>query len=86
VAGGWAVGAPRVAAAEDRLTVLESSATDEVDRSRARDLRNASRVARQRMDRLVAPGPRDTWARDLDTVVLDLETALGPPPPPRPPA
>ena len=35
VAGGWAVGAPRVAAAEDRLTVLESSAYDDGSRARA---------------------------------------------------
>ena len=53
---------------------------DEAGRDRARDLRDASRLARERMDQLVAPGPHDTWALDLDTVMADLEAALGPPP------
>jgi hypothetical protein len=79
VAGGWAVGLPRVTAAEDQLTVLESSAFDDGGRDRARALRDASRLARARMEQLVEPGPHDTWALDLDAVMADLEAALGPP-------
>ena len=84
VAGGWAVGAPRVTAVEDRLTVLESTAYDDAGRDRARSLRDASRLARLRMEQLVGPGPHDTWALDLDAIMADLEAALGPPPAPRP--
>jgi hypothetical protein len=81
VAGGWAVALPRVTAAEDRLTVLESSAFDDGGRERTRALRDASRLARARMEQLVEPGPHDTWALDLDAVMADLEAALGPPRP-----
>jgi hypothetical protein len=79
VAGGWAVGLPRVTAAEDQLTVLEASAPDEAGRERARALRDASRLARGRMEQLIEPGPHDTWALDLDAIMADLEAALGPP-------
>ena len=58
VAGGWAVGQARVAAAEDRLTVLESSAPDETGRQRALALRDAARQARAGMDQLTGPDPR----------------------------
>jgi hypothetical protein len=78
VAGGWAVASPRVTAAEDSLTALESTAYDDGGRDRARALRDASRLARQRMEQLLAPGPQDTWALDLDTIMADLEAALGP--------
>lgn len=80
VAGGWAVSEARVSAVEDRLTVLESSAPDDQGRSRALVLRDASRAARAQMQRLLSPGPRDTWALDLDAVINDLETALRPSP------
>ena len=76
VAGGWTVGQTRVAAAEDRLTVLESTAPDDAGRQRARSLRDASRQARSRMQLLTAPGPDDTWALDLDAIIADLEEAL----------
>ena len=33
VAGGWTVGANRIAAVEDRLTILEASAPDEATRT-----------------------------------------------------
>ena len=82
VAGGWAISSARVAEAEDRLTVLESTAPDDAGQARARALRDASRLARGRMEDLVAPGPHDTWALDLDAVMADLEAALGPPPEP----
>jgi hypothetical protein len=79
VAGGWSVALPRVAAAEDRLTVLEASAYDDGSRERARALRDASRLARARMDQLVGPGAHDTWSLDLDAIMADLAAALGPP-------
>ena len=78
VAGAWTVASPRVTAAEDALTVLESTAPDDLGRSRAQALRNASRLARQRMEMLIAPGPHDTWSLDLDAIMADLEAALGP--------
>lgn len=79
-AGGWSVSQARVSAVEDRLTVLESSAHDDQGRSRALVLRDASRAARAQMQRLLGPGPHDTWALDLDAVITDLETALRPSP------
>jgi hypothetical protein len=78
VAGGWAVASPRIIAAEDRLTALESSAYDDRGRDRARALRDASRLARLRMEQLVGPGPHDTWSLDLDAIMADLEATLGP--------
>ena len=80
VAGGWAVGRTRVTAAEDRLTVLESTAPDDVGRERARALREASRRAQAGMERLTGSGPHDTWALDLDAVIDDLEHVLRPSP------
>ncbi len=77
VAGGWTVGQTRVAAAEDRLTLLESTAPDDAGRERARSLRDASRLARTRMQQLTGPGPHETWALDLDSIIADLEVALG---------
>ncbi|HEX5086657.1 MAG TPA: hypothetical protein VFV89_02545 [Nocardioides sp.] len=79
VAGAWAVGSPRVVAAEDRLTALASTAYDDRTRERTRALRDASRRVRQRMQELVAPRPHDTWVLDLDGVMADLDAALGPP-------
>ena len=76
--GGWAVSQDRLTAAEDELTVLESTAPDEAGRDRARTLRDASRHARERMQELVAPGPHDTWALDLDRIMDDLDEALRP--------
>lgn len=85
MAGGWAVSQARVTAAEDELTVLESTAPDEAGRDRARSLRGALRHARDRMQQLVAPGPHDTWALDLDTIMIELEEAVRPPVSPPPP-
>ncbi len=78
--GGWTVSQARVSAAEDRLTVLESSAPDEPRGARARVLRDASREARAQMQRLLGPGAHDTWALDLDAIIIDLESALRPTP------
>ena len=85
LAGGWAVGKTRVAAAEDRLTALESTAPDAPGRERARSLRDAVRLARGRLQQLTGPGPHDTWALDLDAIIADLEVVLGgaPATPPR---
>jgi hypothetical protein len=78
MAGGWAVSQTRLTVAEDELTVLESTAPDEAGRTRARSLRDASRHARSRMQQLAAPGPHDTWALDLDTLMIELEEMLRP--------
>jgi predicted nuclease with TOPRIM domain len=86
MAGGWAVSQGRVAAAEDGLTVLESTAPDDAGEARARALRDAVRDARARMQRLVAPGQHDTWALDLDTLMIDLQSTLRPAATPTPPA
>ena len=80
VAGGWAVGRTRVSAAEDRLTVLESTAPDDIGRERARALRDAVRRADAGMAQLTGPGPHDEWALDLDAIIDDLEHALRPAP------
>jgi len=82
MAGGWGVESPRVAAVEDRLTVLESSARNEEDGGRARVLRDAVRDARSRMDFLASPGPHEEWALDVDDVIARLEAALRSPQPP----
>jgi hypothetical protein len=82
VAGGWAVGQTRVAAAEDRLTALESSAPDEADRRRALALRDAARQARGRMDQLTGPDPSEPMATGLDAIIADLEAILRPTPVP----
>ncbi len=79
VAGGWLVGATRVEAVEDRLTVLESSASRDEDRTRAGGLRDAVRGARDPMQELASGGPHESWARQLDDVIANLQTAVGPP-------
>jgi hypothetical protein len=76
VAGGWTVGEQRVVEAEDRLTVLASTARDQAGRDRCRELLVASRQARDGMKALSRPGPHDSWALDLDTVMSDLEHVL----------
>ena len=78
VAGGWQVAVPRVAAAEDQLTVLESSARSPEDAGRARQLRDAVRSSREKMETLSGPGRHDEWALDLDDVAALLVAALGP--------
>jgi hypothetical protein len=76
--GGWQVAAPRVAAAEDQLTVLESSAPGEPSGARARALRDAVRRARARMEQLAGAGPERVYALDVDDAIADLEAALAP--------
>lgn len=84
VAGGWVVGQARVTAAEDGLTVLESAAADQVGRERARSLRDATRQARVRMERLAAPERSGRWEPELDEIISDLDAALRPSHPSRP--
>jgi hypothetical protein len=78
VAGGWQVALPRVAAVEDQLTVLESSAHNQQDAARARQLRDAVRSATAKMETLSGAGRHDEWALDLDDVGALLAAALGP--------
>lgn len=80
-AGGWAIAASRVSAAEDRLTVLEASAPDEDAEARAATLRDAVRSARTRLDTLRQSSSPATMSQDLDTIATDLESALTPPSP-----
>lgn len=77
LAGGWAVGEARVVATEDRLTALESTASDDSDRERVRSLRDAVRLARARLQQLTGSGRHDTWVLDLDAIMADLEVVLG---------
>jgi hypothetical protein len=78
VAGGWEVAVPRVAAAEDQLTVLESSAPSRQDAASARQLRDAVRSARGKVETLSGPGRHDEWALDLDDAEALLVAVLGP--------
>ena len=80
VAGGWEVAVPRVAAAEDQLTVLESSGRSQEDAASARQLRDAVRSAREKVETLSGPGTHDEWALDLDDAQALLVTVLGPMP------
>ena len=83
--GGWQVEAARVGAVEDRLTGLEATAPNDIDRARTRNLRDAVRVARGRVQELATPGQHPEWALDVDDVIASLEAALGPATPPSPP-
>jgi hypothetical protein len=80
VAGGWGVALPRVAAAEDQLTVLESTAPDEPARAKAADLRDAVREARARVEAATRRGAQEMWALDLDEAIGRLESTLAPEP------
>ena len=80
VAGGWTVARQRASAAEDRLTVLSSTAPDEDAARHATALREAVRRARTRVDGLTAGTRSPRWAAELDAAVSDLETALRPTP------
>jgi hypothetical protein len=82
MAGGWAVASPRVTAAEDRLTALETTGPDDDARARALALRDSARGARSRMETLTRTGASDTWKLDLDDIRADLELAVGIPPSP----
>jgi len=76
VAGGWAVGASRIASLEDGLVALEATAPDDARQLRARSLRDAVRTAREHMQRLVIAGAHADVTRELDTIAARLEEAL----------
>jgi hypothetical protein len=75
VAGGWQVGQSRVAAAEDTLTGLETSARDESDATRARTMRDAVRAARARIDVLIS-SPGTAHQPELAAAATELRSAL----------
>jgi hypothetical protein len=74
--GGWAVGSSRIAAVEDRLTVLEASAPDDAGRTRARNLRDAVRMGQARIQELAGSEATETRLRTLEEVAADLEAAM----------
>ena len=77
VEGGWTVGANRIAAVEDRLTVLEASAPDDVTRTGTRTLRDAVRASRGRVEELLQSGDPEAISPTLNEVAAELEAALG---------
>ena len=77
VGGGWTVGANRIFAVEDRLTVLEGSAPDDASRAGTRILRDAVRGSRGRVEELLQSGDPTAISPTLNEVAARLETALG---------
>ena len=77
VEGGWTVGANRIAAVEDRLTVLEASAPDDATRTGTRTLRDAVRASRGRVEELLQSGDSEAISPTLNEVAAELEAALG---------
>jgi hypothetical protein len=77
VEGGWTVGANRIFAVEDRLTVLEGSAPDDASRTGTRILRDAVRVSRGRVEELLQSGDPAAISPTLNEVATELEAALG---------
>ena len=76
VAGGWTVGANRIGAVEDRLTILEASAPDEATRTGTRTLRDAVRASRGRVEELLQSGNPEAISPTLNGVAAELEAAL----------
>jgi hypothetical protein len=77
VSGGWAVAAPRVAALDDRLSELISTAPGEGERARASALQGAVRTAPDHLVALVGAGDQRTqWAVDLDDAQAPLLEVL----------
>ncbi len=77
VEGGWTVGANRVAAVEDRLTVLEASAPNDSALAGTRALRDAVRASRGRMEGLLQSGDPQAILPTLNEIAAELEAALG---------
>jgi hypothetical protein len=77
VEGGWTVEANRIAAFEDRLTVLEASAPDDTSRTETRTLRDAVRASRERVEELLQSGDPEAISPTLNEVAAELEAALG---------
>ena len=78
LAGGWQVAAGRVTSLEDRLTGLESSAPDDTQASRPRQLRDAVRAARSGVERLIAAGDMGSSAAQLGSIAAQLAASLPP--------
>ena len=78
VAGGWRVASGRVTAVEDQLTRLEPTAPDEAGRGRARELRDAVRVARSGVEGLVASRDPAAVAHELGALAIELAAAVEP--------
>ena len=76
VEGGWTVGANRISAVEDRLTILEESAPDDVTRTGTRNLRDAVRASRGRVENLLQSGDPTAISPALNGVAAELEAAL----------
>jgi hypothetical protein len=80
IAGGWQVTRDRVSMLEDTLTGLQSTGPNEQQADRARDLRNAVRDARTRIDaaaEITGPPVDITTTRyELGLARATLETAL----------
>jgi hypothetical protein len=72
----WTVGASRVAAVEDRLTVLEASAPDNATRTDTRTLRDAVRASRGRVEELLQSGDPEAIPATLNETAAELEAAL----------
>jgi hypothetical protein len=77
VEGGWTVGANRVAAVEDRLTVLQASAPDDATRRSTSNLRDAVRVSYGRVEELLQAGDPAAISPTLNEVAAELEAVLG---------
>ena len=77
VEGGWTVGATRIAAVEDRLTVLEASAPDDTTRTGTRTLRDAVRASSAHVEELLQSGDPEAIFPTLNEVAAELEAALG---------
>jgi hypothetical protein len=77
VEGGWTVGANRVAAVEDQLTVLEASAPNDVTGTETRTLRDAVRASRGRIEEMLQSGNPEAISPTLNEVAAGLEAALG---------
>lgn len=78
-AGGWRMAAPRVYHIEETLAALVPSAPDDLTAARARRLRDAVHVARQRLDQVGRPGGPQTAGPELAAASAELEAALTPP-------
>lgn len=78
VAGGWQVSAGRVTALEDQLTRLEPSAPDEAGQARARELRDAVRVARRGVEDLITSRDPAALAHELGAIAIQLTATLEP--------
>ena len=77
VDGSWTVEASRIAAVEDRLTILQASAPDDATRTGTRTLRDAVRVSRGRVEELLQAGDPEAIFPTLNEVAAELEAALG---------